>query len=45
MNKLRQEIENFHENIKPVLEKILEQYDRIACFGDMRTYAWRRFCI
>lgn len=28
MNKLQQDIKNFHENIKPTLEKVLKQYDR-----------------
>lgn len=28
MDKLQQEIKDFHEKIKPVLKKILEQYDR-----------------
>lgn len=26
MNQLQQEIKNFHENLRPVLENILEQY-------------------
>lgn len=28
MNKLQQEIKSFHENIKPTLEKVLEQYEQ-----------------
>lgn len=28
MNQLQQEIKNFHENLRPVLENILEQYGR-----------------
>lgn len=28
MNQLQQEMKNFHENLRPVLEKILEQYGR-----------------